>query len=33
SKDLQDSIQKLTDSSIKKIEELLASKEKDILTV
>ena len=33
SKDLQDSIQKLTDSSIKKIEELLASKEKDILTL
>ena len=33
SKDLQDSIQKLTDSSIKKIEELLSAKEKDILTV
>ncbi|MEB3309211.1 MAG: ribosome recycling factor [Snowella sp.] len=33
SKDLQDSIQKATDSSIKKIEELLAAKEKDILTV
>jgi ribosome recycling factor len=33
SKDLQDGIQKLTDSSIKKIEELLSAKEKDILTV
>ncbi len=33
SKDLQDNVQKATDSSIKKIEELLAAKEKDILTV
>jgi ribosome recycling factor len=32
-KDLQDEIQKVTDSSIKKIDELLATKEKDILTV
>lgn len=33
SKDLQDQIQKATDSSIKKIDELLSAKEKDILTV
>jgi ribosome recycling factor len=33
SKDLQDQIQKATDNSIKKIDELLAKKEKDILTV
>ncbi|MGL5033569.1 MAG: ribosome recycling factor [Microcystaceae cyanobacterium] len=33
SKDLQDQIQKATDSSIKKIDELLAAKEKDISTV
>lgn len=33
SKDLQDQIQKATDTSIKKIEELLAIKEKDISTV
>lgn len=33
SKDLQDQIQKATDSSIKEIEKLLAAKEKDILTV
>ncbi|MFM7190374.1 MAG: ribosome recycling factor [Microcystaceae cyanobacterium] len=33
SKDLQDQIQKATDSSIKKIDELLSTKEKDILTV
>ena len=33
SRDLQDQIQKATDKSITKIDELLASKEKDILTV
>jgi ribosome recycling factor len=32
-RDLQDQIQKATDKSISKIDELLASKEKDILTV
>jgi ribosome recycling factor len=33
SRDLQDKVQKLTDKSIAKIEELLADKEKDIMTV
>jgi ribosome recycling factor len=33
SRDLQDQVQKLTDKHIAKVEELLAKKEKDILTV
>jgi ribosome recycling factor len=32
-KKLQDEIQKITDSSIKKIDDLLAHKEKEIMTV
>jgi ribosome recycling factor len=32
-KKLQDEIQKITDSHIKKIDELLAHKEKEIMTV
>ena len=32
-KDFEDSVQKTTDASVKKVDELIATKEKEIMTV